>query len=95
MRKIASFGLVLASAAFATGAVAEHAHYKHVHHRTVPAQYLPPAPPVESLTTVGTPECHTQGRLFRIAHHCPPAAVAAAPPPGENYPRSQHNFSRW
>lgn len=33
----------------------------------------------ESLTTVGTPDCHVQGRLLRIVHHCPPAAVTAAP----------------
>jgi hypothetical protein len=33
----------------------------------------------ESLTTVGTPDCHLQGRLLRVAHHCPPEAVTAAP----------------
>ena len=79
MRKIALLsGLVLASAAFTTVAVAKHVHYKHVHHRTLTAQDRAPA--VESLTTVGTPDCHVQGRLLRVAHHCPPDAVAAAPP---------------
>ena len=74
MRKIALLScLVLASAAFTTAAVARHAH-----HRTLSAQNRAPA--VESLTTVGTPDCHVQGRLLRVAHHCPPDAVAAAPP---------------
>jgi hypothetical protein len=78
MRKIALLScLVLASAAFTTAAVAKHAHHKHAHYRTLSAQDRAPA--VESLTTVGTPDCHVQGRLLRVAHHCPPAAVAAAP----------------
>jgi hypothetical protein len=96
MRKIALFCLVLASAAFTNAALAENTHYKHAHHRTLSDRYRPPAPAVENLTTVGTPDCHIQGRLFRAAHHCPPAAVAAAPVvPYENYPHSQHYFSRW
>jgi hypothetical protein len=33
----------------------------------------------ESLTKIGTPDCHAQGRLLRAANHCPPAAIAAAP----------------
>jgi hypothetical protein len=80
MRKIALLTcLVLASAAFTIAAVAKHAHHKHAHYRTLSAQDRAPAPAVESLTTVGTPDCHVQGRLLRVAHHCPPAAVAAAP----------------
>jgi hypothetical protein len=72
MRKIALLScLLLASAAFTTAAVA-----KHRHHRAYSAQARAPA---ESLTTIGTPDCHVQGRLLRAAHHCPPAAVAAAP----------------
>jgi hypothetical protein len=68
MRKIALLScLVLASAAFASAAAAKH----HNHHR-VQAH-------AESLTTVGTPDCHLQGRLLRVAHHCPPEAVTAAP----------------
>jgi hypothetical protein len=27
---------------------------------------------------VGTPDCHTQGTLYRMANHCPPEAIAAA-----------------
>jgi hypothetical protein len=73
MRKIVLVScLALASAAFATAALARHAH-----HRTHWVQARAPA--AESLTTVGTPDCHVQGRLLRAAHHCPPAAVAAAP----------------
>ena len=76
MRKIVLLScLVLASAALTTAAVAKHAYHKH--HRTHWAQARAPA--AESLTTVGTPDCHVQGRLLRAAHHCPPAAVAAAP----------------
>ena len=73
MHKIAlSSCLVLASATLATAAVAKHAYYRaHI------AQYRAPA--AESLTSVGTLDCHVQGRLLRAAHHCPPAAVAATP----------------
>jgi hypothetical protein len=75
MRKIALLScLVLASAAVATTAFARHTHHKYAHHGTLAAQAR-----AESLTTVGTPDCHVQGRLLRAAHHCPPAAVAAAP----------------
>ena len=81
MRKIVFLScLALTSAAFTTAAVAEYAHHRNAHHRyhhrTLSAQARAPA---ESLTTVGTPDCHVQGRLLRAAHHCPPAAVAAAP----------------
>jgi hypothetical protein len=57
---------------FASGAAAKHHHPHHWHQviRSVPQQ---------SLTMVGTPDCHVQGRFLRIAHHCPPEAVAAAP----------------
>jgi hypothetical protein len=73
MRKIVLLScLVLSSAAFATVALASHAR-----HRTHSVQARAQA--AESLTTVGTPDCHVQGRLLRAAHHCPPAAVAAAP----------------
>jgi hypothetical protein len=75
MRRIALLScLVLASAAVSTAALAKH--YRHTHHGTLAAQARAPA---ESLTTVGTPDCHVQGRLLRAAHHCPPAAIAAAP----------------
>lgn len=71
MRKVALLScLVLASAAFASAAAAKHYH----HHRAHWAQAH-----AESLTTVGTPDCHLQGRLLRVAHHCPPEAVTAAP----------------
>ncbi|SHL30511.1 hypothetical protein SAMN05444159_5569 [Bradyrhizobium lablabi] len=74
MRKIALLScLILASTAVSTAALARH--YRHTH-ETLAAQARVPA---ESLTTVGTPDCHVQGRLLRAAHHCPPAAVAAAP----------------
>jgi hypothetical protein len=69
--------LALTSAALTTAVVARQAHTRHAHHRTHLAQARAPA--AESLTTVGTPDCHVQGRLLRAAHHCPPAAVAAAP----------------
>jgi len=61
-----------ATVTFAVPAAAKHHHRHHWH------QAIRPAPQV-SLTTVGTPDCHVQGRLLRIAHHCPPEAVAAAP----------------
>jgi hypothetical protein len=67
--------LALTTATFTTAAIAKHIHHKH--HGTHFAQTRAPA--AESLTTVGTPDCHVQGRLLRAAHHCPPAGVAAAP----------------
>jgi hypothetical protein len=77
MRKIVLIScLLLTSAAVTTAAAAKHVHHRHGHHGTLTAQVRVPA---ESLTTVGTPDCHVQGRLLRAAHHCPPAAVAAAP----------------
>jgi hypothetical protein len=77
MRKIVLIScLLLTSAAVTTAAAAKHVHHRHGHHGTLTAQARVPA---ESLTTVGTPDCHVQGRLLRAAHHCPPAAVAAAP----------------
>lgn len=78
MRKIALLsGLLLASAACATAADAKHTRPTNAHYRMLPAQNRAPMP--ESLTTVGTPDCHVQGRLLRAAHHCPPEAVTAAP----------------
>jgi hypothetical protein len=75
MRKIALMVCILfASAAFTTAAGA-----KHTHHRKHWAHIRAPAPAAESLTTVGTPDCHVQGRFLRMAHHCPPDAIAAAP----------------
>jgi hypothetical protein len=73
MRKIALIVcMAFAPTAFTTAAIAKHTHHgKHWAHIR--------APVAESLTTVGTPDCHVQGRLLRIAHHCPPEAVAAAP----------------
>jgi hypothetical protein len=82
MRRIAFCCLVLASAGFATAADA-----KHAHHRTY---WVHARPPAESLTTVGTPDCHVQGRLLRVAHHCPPEAVAAAPPVRYERPAHRH-----
>lgn len=89
MRKIALLScLVLASATLTAAADA-----RHVHHKRLPV--VERAPAAESLTTVGTPDCHVQGRLLRAAHHCPPEAVAAAPPVGyENYPGRPY-YSRW
>jgi hypothetical protein len=79
MRKMAFLScLVLASAAFTSAAIANRVqHYKYARHGTVSTRNHVPAP--EILTTVGTPDCHLQGRLLRAAHHCPPEAVAAAP----------------
>jgi hypothetical protein len=75
MRKIALLiCLPLAMSAFATAAFATH-----THHRKHWAHVRAAAPAAETLTTVGTPDCHVQGRFLRIAHHCPPEAVAAAP----------------
>ena len=73
MRKIALLiCLPLGMSAIATAAFAKHTHHrKHWAHMAAPA--------AESLTTVGTPDCHVQGRFLRIAHHCPPEAIAAAP----------------
>ncbi|MGO8912048.1 MAG: hypothetical protein ACLQDM_22350 [Bradyrhizobium sp.] len=75
MRKIALLTcLALAMPALTTAALASHSHNrKHWGHIRAPA------PAAESLTTVGTPDCHVQGRFSRIAHHCPPDAIAAAP----------------
>lgn len=87
MRRIAFCCLVMASASFATAAVARHAHHRHPHHTMISTQARAPA---ESLTTVGTPDCHVQGRLLRAAHHCPPEAVAAAPPVGYERPAHRH-----
>ena len=101
MGKVALFCLVLSSsAALSTVALAVHASEVHAaprhHHHTLAASGYLAAAPTESWTSIGTPDCHTQGRLFRVAHHCPPAAVAAAPPvTHENPPRGQHYFSRW
>jgi hypothetical protein len=78
MRKIATLScLLIASAACVTAADAKHTHHTHAYYRMLAAQNRAPAP--ESLTTVGTPDCHVQGRLLRAAHHCPPEAVTAAP----------------
>jgi len=75
MRKIALLiCLLLAMSAFATAAFA-----KHTHHSQRWAHIRAAVPAAESLTMVGTPDCHVQGRFLRIAHHCPPEAVAAAP----------------
>lgn len=73
MRKIAMLSCLLALSA--TPAVARHSH--HVHHRMHWVQRQAPAPQIT--TMVGTPDCHVQGRFLRIAHHCPPEAIAAAP----------------
>ncbi|MGA2056982.1 MAG: hypothetical protein ABSG88_16915 [Bradyrhizobium sp.] len=74
MKKFALLTCVTFAAAmsFANGAAAKHLHHHHWH------QLIRPVPQ-QSLTMVGTPDCHVQGRLFRATHHCPPEAVAAAP----------------
>lgn len=77
MRRIALLsGLLLASAGVTTAANATVTKH-HVHHRWYSAQARARAP--EILTTVGTPDCHVQGRLLRVANHCPPEAISAAP----------------
>jgi hypothetical protein len=47
---------------------------------------------------IGTPACHIQGTLWRMANNCPPEAVAAARQqhPAEPYwnPRSRRHLSR-
>jgi hypothetical protein len=63
-----------ATVGFTAAATANHHHHQHHHW----ARAGRPAPPPESLTSVGTPDCHVQGRFLRIAHHCPPDAIAAA-----------------
>jgi hypothetical protein len=67
--------LLLASAAVTPAANARHLHHRT--HHLLSARYR--APRQEILTSVGTPDCHVQGRLLRAANHCPPEAVAAAP----------------
>jgi hypothetical protein len=52
---------------------------RHHHHHGSWARIAKPVPPQQSLTMVGTPDCHVQGRFFRVTHHCPPEAVAASP----------------
>ena len=86
MRRSAFWVWVLASASLATAADARHAHHRHPHRTMISTQ----AQAAESLTTVGTPDCHVQGRLLRAAHHCPPEAVAAAPPVGYERPARRH-----
>jgi hypothetical protein len=72
MRKLALLScVVLASATVTTTADARHRHHK--------LQAWDRAPAAERLTTVGTPDCHVQGRLLRAANHCPPEAISAAP----------------
>jgi len=66
---------ILAASAFAGAAPARHYDRYHHHHWVGSTR---PVPPPESLTSVGTPDCHAQGRFLRIAHHCPPDAIAAA-----------------
>jgi len=76
MRKLALLICpAFATAAFMGAATAKHHHHHHKHWVRIGG----PTPAAESLTTVGTPDCHVQGRFLRIAHHCPPEAIAAAP----------------
>jgi hypothetical protein len=62
----------VAAMGFPNGAAAKHHHRHHWHQVVRPV-------PQRSVVMVGTPECRLQGRLFRVTHHCPPEAVAAAP----------------
>jgi hypothetical protein len=63
MRKLA-FYAVLAPIIFASAALA--------------GQRPLTAPMVVAQVGVGTPDCHTQGTLYRMANHCPPEAIAQA-----------------
>jgi hypothetical protein len=73
MGKIAVYScLLLASAAVTTAATAKHSRHRMHVARDHALQS-------ESPTTIGTPDCHVQGRLLRAAHHCPPQAISAAP----------------
>jgi hypothetical protein len=80
--------LLLASVASSTAADAEHV--------GLPTISVQDAPVLTKIgwVGVGTPDCHTQGALLRIAHHCPPAAIAeaaAVPPATYKYaPRPYH-----
>jgi hypothetical protein len=83
MRKIALCCLLLAG--LSTAAVAEQATFRTFSlERTTPsAESTTPVVIPVGWVGVGTPDCHTQGVLFRVAHNCPPAAIAeaaAAPP---------------
>ena len=49
------------------------------------------ATPALSQVGVGTPDCHTQGTLFRMANHCPPEAIAKARQEGwDDVPRPNY-----
>lgn len=49
---------------------------------------------------IGTPDCHTQGVLYRVANHCPPEAIARAAqrpevvPEAYRYPSHRRHYSR-
>jgi hypothetical protein len=76
MSKLSLFAfLAFVIAAGCTGAATA----RHHHHHGSWARIAKPVPPQQSVTMVGTPDCHVQGRFFRVTHHCPPEAVAAAP----------------
>ncbi len=75
MRKLALLTCLAFATAFASAATAKH-HYPHHKHWV---RIGGPPPAAERLTTVGTPDCHVQGRLLRVANHCPSDAIAAAP----------------
>jgi hypothetical protein len=70
-------GLAFVAAVACTSAATARHHYHH--HHGIWARVARPLPSQESLTSVGTPDCHVQGRFLRMAHHCPPDAIAAAP----------------
>ena len=89
MREIFVCCLLLSSVALSTAADAEH-----VGLPTISVQRPDPALTKVGWVGVGTPDCHTQGALLRIAHHCPPAAIAeaaaVAPATYRYAPRSHH-----
>ena len=76
MSKTTLMTFMVFAVAFGFTAAASANHHRHQNHW---AQVVRPVPPQESLTSVGTPDCHVQGRFLRMAHHCPPDAIAAAP----------------
>jgi hypothetical protein len=75
MRKLAFCCVVFGLAALSTAALAEQ-----VHSSAFSIQNHAPAPITVAQVGIGTPACHTQGTLYRMANNCPPEAIAAAHP---------------
>ena len=84
--------LLLSSVALSSAADAER-----VRLPTISVQDSAPGVARIAWVGVGTPDCHTQGALLRIAHHCPPAAIAeaaAVAPATYRYAPRPHHVSR-